>query len=116
MKKTFLKKMVSAQVILLIVSFGFVQNVLAGYEDAETMVDNVIGASSLDAEVTSEDTELQLANIAKNMIGGDSVSREGKIKNVGRTEFLYNVKFVKIDGVDTLCDGLQLEAKKDENV
>ena len=106
-------KIIQLQIIFFVVIFGFVQVALAGYKDVETSAGNSIGASNLDAEVVSEESELQLPVIATNMLLGASVTRTGNIENIGNSDFQYNVAFEKVSGDDELCDALQLEAKKD---
>lgn len=111
MQKIVYKRIIAVQVIIIIAGFGFVQSAFAGYSDIEISADNSIGASSLDAEVISGESELQLPEIAENMLSGDSVERIGSIKNVGGVDFQYNVSFAKVSGDDELCENLQLEAK-----
>lgn len=87
----------------------------AYYMDTETTTGNTLGAGSLDAEVTSAETELHLPAVAGDMHAGDSVERTGTILNVGSLAFKYSVAFEKVSGDDAVCDGLQLEAVEDGN-
>ncbi len=112
MKGILYKKIIVMQAVAAIASFGFAHNVLAIYGDTETSVGNTIGASSLDATLNSAETSLQPADIATNMLPGESVGRTGTIVNNGGSDFRYKIAFVKTGGDDTLCDALHLQAKK----
>ena len=104
-----------AKIIMIVAMVILVLPVLvqARFNDKEISVGNSIGASSLDAEVISQETELQLSTTAKNMSVGDNVMRSGNIKNVGREKFKYRVAFQETSGSDdALCNILQLEAKQ----
>jgi hypothetical protein len=121
MEKTFCMRWGIVQVVLMVVVLSFAQNVnaiveesagLGGFQDVESSSGNSISASSLDAEVASNETELQNPSVAEYMLAGNTVSRTGNIKNVGLSDFQYKVVFEKVSGNDEFCSGLQLEAKK----
>ncbi|MFA6048023.1 MAG: lamin tail domain-containing protein [Parcubacteria group bacterium] len=86
--------------------------VYADYQDNETTSGNSFSASSLNAEVSSTQSGLEVALTAAGMVPGDSVSRDANIDNVGGENFKYKVEFEKVSGSDALCDALQLEAKQ----
>ncbi len=84
----------------------------ANYQDEELSENNNIGATSLDAEVSSAESEWQDATTAGDLLPGETVTRSAKIKNVGGLDFQYKIAFEKIAGNDDLCSALQLTAKK----
>jgi len=112
------KRFVQAFLFLFGVSLSFqgISSVYAFYVDQSNSTDNIFSSATLNAEVTSTETELQDPVTAANMLPDDTVTvtRTATIENIGTLDFEYRARFVQNAGSDTaLCDALQLTATND---
>ncbi|HFC36289.1 MAG TPA: hypothetical protein ENJ49_01285, partial [Candidatus Moranbacteria bacterium] len=107
--KRYVKKIIIIMTVAILASPTLAR---AEFRDDEISTGNTFSASSLDAEVSAMSADWQDSDVAKDLLPGESVKRDFKIKNVGGLDFQYKLKFEKTAGSDDLCSALHLVAER----
>lgn len=112
------KKYIDSILSLFLIGIFFVcpTYVLAFWQVSDSVSENDLKVSFVEADVDSAEDELLEPYIADFMLPGDSVRRSALIENLSDIDFTYNVQFDLTDGSKSLCNNLLLEAYRNDDV